>query len=186
MSFTCCFCVVWAACINKCAFHSALLGQTTPTPAPTRQLLSPSPPPHCRPTRPPQYWTGTLKVCVSERAFCFLGKVYTGLKSTSLFSSDSSSPNHQADPGSHGNSEVSDTPARTEQRCKRDSGVDDDVIDCFAACVLSHCQAVTTRLNSAEALLMVLVTFVLFLKSQIKTSAVTNTCCHVTWYVFLP
>lgn len=58
-------------------------------------------------------------VCVSERAFCFLGKVYTGLKSTSLFSSDSSSPNHQADPGSHGNSEVSDTPARTEQRCKR-------------------------------------------------------------------
>uniref|UniRef100_A0AAX7URM5 Upstream-binding protein 1 n=1 Tax=Astatotilapia calliptera TaxID=8154 RepID=A0AAX7URM5_ASTCA len=38
-------------------------------------------------------------------AFCFLGKVYTGLKSTSLFSSDSSSPNHQADPGSHGNSE---------------------------------------------------------------------------------
>lgn len=125
-------------------------------------------------------------VCVSERAFCFLGKVYTGLKSTSLFSSDSSSPNHQADPGSHGNSEVSDTPARTEQRCKRDSGVDDDVIDCFAACVLSHCQAVTTRLNSAEALLMVLVTFVLFLKSQIKTSAVTNTCCHVTWYVFLP
>lgn len=54
----------------------------------------------------------------------------------------------------------SDTPARTEQRCKRDSGVDDDdVIDCFAACVLSHCQAVTTRLNSAEALLMV--TFVL-------------------------
>uniref|UniRef100_A0A3Q4GWA0 Upstream-binding protein 1 n=1 Tax=Neolamprologus brichardi TaxID=32507 RepID=A0A3Q4GWA0_NEOBR len=43
--------------------------------------------------------------CVSERAFCFLGKVYAGPKSTSLFSSDSSSPNHQADPGSHGNSE---------------------------------------------------------------------------------
>uniref|UniRef100_A0A669EWJ6 Upstream-binding protein 1 n=1 Tax=Oreochromis niloticus TaxID=8128 RepID=A0A669EWJ6_ORENI len=32
-------------------------------------------------------------------------KVYTGPKSTSLFSSDSSSPNHQADPGSHVNSE---------------------------------------------------------------------------------
>lgn len=74
----------------------------------------------------------------------------------------------------------SDTPARTEQRCKRDSGVDDDVIDWFAACVLSHCQAVTTWLNSAEALLMVLVTFVLVLKSQMKTSAVTNTCCRVT------
>uniref|UniRef100_A0AAX7UYQ8 Upstream-binding protein 1 n=1 Tax=Astatotilapia calliptera TaxID=8154 RepID=A0AAX7UYQ8_ASTCA len=42
-------------------------------------------------------------------AFCFLGKVYTGLKSTSLFSSDSSSPNHQADPGSHGNSELGPT-----------------------------------------------------------------------------
>lgn len=67
-----------------------------------------------------------------------------------------------------------------QNRGVRDLGVDDDVIDCFAACVPSHCQAVTTRLNSAEALLMVLVTFVLFLKSQIKTSAVTNTCCHVT------
>uniref|UniRef100_A0A669DYG1 Upstream binding protein 1 n=1 Tax=Oreochromis niloticus TaxID=8128 RepID=A0A669DYG1_ORENI len=34
--------------------------------------------------------------------------LYTGPKSTSLFSSDSSSPNHQADPGSHVNSEVSE------------------------------------------------------------------------------
>lgn len=49
-------------------------------------------------------------VCVRARAVWPLNEVCVGLTSLNsslLFSSDSSSPNHQADPGSHGNAEVS-------------------------------------------------------------------------------
>lgn len=84
---------------------SAPRGPTKPTSAPTRQLLPPSPPHRFPPTRPPQYQTGmNAWVCVA----CSLGW-WLGLTSpSSPFScrSDSSSPNHQADPGSLGASEV--------------------------------------------------------------------------------
>lgn len=89
---------------------SAPHGRTRPTSAPTRQLVPPSPPLHCPPTQPPQYRTGVC-ACVRVRAcvpplieVCVL---VSPLLIVILCCSDSSSPNHQADPGSHGSSEVS-------------------------------------------------------------------------------
>lgn len=85
---------------------SAPHGRTRPTSAPTRQLVPPSPPLHCPPTQPPQYRTGVC-ACVCVCPLIEVCVLVSPLLIVISCCSDSSSPNHQADPGSHGSSEVS-------------------------------------------------------------------------------
>lgn len=91
---------------DLCLCHfspSAPRGQTPPTSAPTRQLPPHLPPHLCPPTPPPQYLTGNSIFCFRNTTLSLKGNYFNYLFA---FFSDSSSPNHQADPGSHGNSEV--------------------------------------------------------------------------------